>query len=115
MEEANKSSHRFGLGAVLFKGSRIFGIGHNSNRYTSKIAEKYRGHRNSYHAEMSAVMNTPNWDKLKGSSILVIRINKRGHLANSYPCKYCQESLRHLGVKWVYYSNNSGEIIKGRL
>lgn len=115
VEEAKESKHRFGLGAVIFKGGRIFGSGHNGNRYTSTIPERYRKFKNSYHAEISAIINTPNWDKLKGASILVIRLSKDEKLTNSFPCKHCQESLRHLGIKWVYYSTKEGEIKRSKL
>jgi deoxycytidylate deaminase len=115
IEEAYKSEHTFRLGAVLFKSGRIFGVGHNSNRYSSSIPEKYRKFPNSCHAEMAAIMNTQNWDKLNGSSILVIRLNSKGDFALSYPCKYCKETLIHLGIKWVYYTTKEGEIRKERI
>ena len=115
IKEAQESEHKFRLGAVIFKGSRIFGSGHNSNRSFTTIFDKYKKFPNSCHAEMAALSNITNWEKVNGSSILVLRLNKSGTLSNSSPCKYCTETLKHYGIKMVYYSSISGEIKRKRL
>lgn len=114
IEQAENSTQRFGLGAVIFKGSSIFGSGCNDKR-SSNIPNQYKRFPHSFHAEVSALQDVQNWDKLKGTSIIVIRLNKAGKICSSFPCKYCIQSLQYVGVKWVYYSNKYGEIKRSRI
>lgn len=116
IEEAEEGEHYlYGIGAVIFKGSRIFGSGHNSFR-GSKVPVKYKRFPHTLHAEQSAIYNVINWDSVRGGSLLVIRINKRsGSLSKSYPCEYCLDSIKHVGIKNIFYSNRKGEIIRVRL
>lgn len=114
MEEIEKSNHpRYNLGAVIFKSSRIISSGHNSFRSNS-IPFKYRKWEDSLHAEQCALLGV-DWQKLKNSSILVMRTNNSGNLSLSYPCEYCIDSLKYVGIKWLYYSNRKGEIIRERI
>ena len=101
------------MGAVIFKGSRIFSSGHNSFR-SSTIPVKYKRFFHTLHAEQAALQGI-NWESIKGSSILVIRVNQSGSISMSYPCKYCIESIRYVGIKYLYYSNRKGEIKKEKV
>lgn len=101
------------IGSVIFKGSRIFSSGHNSFR-SSTIPIKYKRFEHTLHAEQSA-LNGVNWETLKGASILVIRYNTSGNMSLGYPCKYCMESIKHVGIKFLYYSTRKGEIKKEKL
>lgn len=47
-------------------------------------------------------------------SIVVIRVNARGHLVNSMPCERCLRILRFIRIKTISYSNSNGEIITCR-
>ena len=115
LEECEKSTYRFRIGAVIFKGSRIISSGHNDIRSTSQIKDKYKKFENSLHAEQAALMNI-DWSKVKGCSILVIKISSsKGILSMAKPCKICQKLLTHIGIHNVYYSNEKGEIIKSKL
>ena len=115
LEECEKSQYRFHIGAVIFKGSRIISSGHNDIRSTSQIKDKYKKFENSLHAEQAALMNI-NWSKVKGYSILVIKISpSKGILSMAKPCKICQKLLVHIGIRNIYYSNEKGEIIKSKL
>lgn len=42
--------------------------------------------------------------------LVVLRLNSRGELKNTKPCKSCQEVLDAFGVSEVYFSDGSGEI-----
>ena len=112
LEECEKSTYRFRIGAVIFKGSRIISSGHNSIRSTSQIKDKYKKFENSLHAEQAALMNI-DWSKIKGCSILVLKISKtKKQLSNAKPCNVCMAILHHVGIKDIYYSNEYGEIVK---
>lgn len=67
----------------------------------------------STHAEINAITNyykqrTKNRSKI---DLIVIRINKTNQLCNARPCYNCLELMKKIGVRRVYYSINSNEII----
>ena len=67
----------------------------------------------STHAEINAITNYYK-QKSKNRSkidIIVIRINKTNQLCNARPCYNCLELMKKIGVRRVYYSINSNEII----
>ena len=111
IEEAKKSQHQHRVGAVIFSGKRILSVAHNAVR-SNKIPNKWKNFYESAHAEAKAIINSKLNSKrnLKGYSILVVRINKHGHLLNAKPCEFCQNFIDFVGLK-VYYSDNN-EIFK---
>lgn len=111
LEECELSTYEQRIGAVVFKGKRILSSGHNEIR-SSPISLKYRQFKNSLHAEQAALMNL-DWTKLKGCSILVLRVLKsKKILSNAKPCTMCQLLLNTIGINDIYYSNEFGEIVK---
>ena len=110
VDEANKSTYKVKVGAVVFKGKRIIARGHNGVR-SSSIKNKYKNYINSLHAEQSALLGL-DWDTLGGYSILVLRVSDAGKLCNSKPCRMCSQLLKHVGIRNIYYSTVSGEIVK---
>jgi len=117
IEEAENSDIRnnFNHGAVIFNNSQFFGSGNNRFRHVGFIPSRYLNYRDSLHAEISAIRNVPNWECLKGASILIIRIDKQGNLRMARPCSKCTKSLKHFGFSTVYYSTQEGLIIKKRV
>ena len=112
IEESEKSTYKQRIGCVIFKGSRILSSGHNDIR-SSRIIDKYKIFKNALHAEQAAVLKVKEWHKLKGASIIVIKTTKPfGLLKMAKPCPMCQELLRHVCIKNIYYSNEFGEIVK---
>lgn len=111
IEECELSTYKYRIGAVVFKGKRIISSGHNGVR-SSAISNKYKEFYNSLHAEQMAVMNI-SWSRLKGCSILVLRMSKSKEiLGNAKPCPMCQKLLKTIGINDIYYSNKNGEIVK---
>lgn len=114
LEECEKSTYRFRVGAVIFSSKRIISSGHNEIR-SSNIPSKHKLYNNSVHAEQAALLGT-DWNKLKGCSILVMRCSKtKGSLSNAKPCPLCQKLLAHIGIRNIYYSNEMGEIVHAKL
>jgi len=110
---AEKSSHhKCKIGAVIFKGSRIFAVGNNNIRSCSLVSKKYKTYENSLHAEQAAILNTSR-KSLKGSDILVIRLSAdKEFLRMARPCQMCMNFIQYVGIKNIWYSNLIGEIIK---
>jgi len=106
----NWKKQPFRIGAIIFKGSSILGEGVNNLRFCGKIPNKYKNYLQSLHAEQHAIISCKNRKKLKGASILVIRINNKDELRLAKPCKMCMGFIEHVGISKVYYSTNSGEI-----
>ena len=108
INEINKTTYTIKIGAVVFKGKRIYGSGHNGIR-SSSISRKHKKWEESLHAEQAALLNL-DWNKLKGFSILVYRINRNGAIAMAKPCEMCQKLIKYVGIKNIYYTTNDGEI-----
>ena len=67
----------------------------------------------SVHAECGAVsIGKSILKSVKGLDIIVIRINKNGVVNNSRPCNNCIEQLTKNGIRNIYYSDKSGNIVK---
>ena len=73
---------------------------------------KYKEHP-FYHAESHLISklldkyNTidPNW------SVVVLRINRKGLILGSKPCKNCNKLLNAVGLNTIYYSTDDGNFI----
>lgn len=112
IEEAERSSYKLHLGAVIFKGKRILASGRNELRSSTV---KHRKWKNSLHAEIAALTKL-DWSTIKGASILVVKVSRtEGFLSNARPCDNCMATLKYVGIKTVYYTNEDGEIICEKL
>jgi deoxycytidylate deaminase len=112
LEECEKSTYKVRIGAVIFSSKRIISSGHNEIR-SSSIPNKHKTYYNSIHAEQDAVFNCKDWSKLKGCSILVLKLSKvTKELSNAKPCTTCLELLRFVGIKTIHYSDQFSDIIQ---
>lgn len=111
IEKSNNPNYKFG--AVIFKNGRIINSGHNQFR-SSSIPRKYKKFEDSLHAEQAAILGI-DWGILKNASILVMKTNRSGNFSISFPCSYCYNSLKYVGVKWIFYTNRKGEIMKEKI
>jgi hypothetical protein len=97
---------------------RILAIGRNSlktsplnllNRKISRFGVDFSriGGTCAEHNCLRRVKNTTNipFDKI---ALYVVRINRKGEVANSRPCTGCQSLLRFLGVNNVFYTATDG-------
>lgn len=112
IQEAEKSSYKIHIGAVIFKNNSIISSSHNQIR-SSRISNKHKDFVNSLHAEQAAILKVKDWSTLKGCSILVVKVsNTLKLLSNAMPCNICQSMLSHVGIKNIFYSDIQGQIIK---
>ena len=99
LEEAESSTYRFRVGAVVFKGSRILASGHNGIR-SSRIHPLHKNYNNALHAEQDAILNVKDWSTLKGCSILVVKVSKtKGTISMAKPCPMCNSCYVMLVLK----------------
>ena len=106
IEQATNSTLVHRHGAILFSRRSIISKGFNQfvsgrQRYTSI----------SIHAEMNCLREFHKHTKYKRCHILVVRLNSNLKLVNSKPCRDCMISLLKMGIKNVYYSDESGNIV----
>lgn len=121
--EAKKSLINQQLAAVILKGTKTV-----SKPLCNTYRNTCRGYKcGSLHAEANAIINyynkTLSYDKNKGwllsnelckktkLNILVIRINKMGETCNARPCYNCLNLMKKVGIRKVYYSVSSTQII----
>ena len=112
---ANQSIYSsFKHGAVLTKSGAVINASCNKNGFNSfgaRFRKKEYG-RATLHAELGAILNVER-SKTEGSTVYVVRVNKKGEKRLSKPCHMCQSALQYCGIKKVIYSTNEGyEIIK---
>lgn len=102
-QEANKSSLTdWRIGAVIVRGGRIIGRGHN--KYSGKI-EKFEKLLNielwSLHAEMNAILDC-NGD-VEGATLFVAGVKKNGRRVYCRPCEHCLKIIKQMPFNAVYY------------
>lgn len=102
VEEAKKSEFRIQVGCVIYDKKKILSLGHNEMRNFRKLHPKFQSWVGSVHAEIAAIINARK--DLRGSSLLVVRVNSKNQLRLSKPCENCQKYIDYVGIKKVYYS-----------
>lgn len=99
------------LAAVLYKGGSSIRVCPNNNKHIA-YRKKYFAHGEpSRHAEMNAIHGVPR-DVVSKCSLIVVRLDKNNVLRSAKPCLACATALFDSGIKKVYYSSYSGEILK---
>ena len=94
-------------GAVLFSGSRVISTGRNSNRFVS-WTQHFGVFYRSMHAELACLHGVSD-EQIRGSDLLVCRINKAGEARLSKPCRKCLAIMATKGVRKCYYTTGEGE------
>ena len=111
ISEAEKSTHRQRVGAIIFKGKRIISKGHNyPERMVRSVNKKFIRWPHSIHAEMAVILSSR--CDLRGMSMLIVRINKKGELRYAEPCNFCKAYIEHVFLKKVFYSDSNKGIIE---
>lgn len=105
MDKPNLKHRHFSF--IMQKG-QVMSVGYNTLK-THPLAVKY-GYPYFYqHSELNSVIKFPDKiDVLRKCVIVNIRLNAKGRLLMSKPCKYCQALISSFGIKQVYYSNSDG-------
>lgn len=104
---SKKSDHRFQMGSVVVRGSKVLGIGFNNAR---KSHPRAKTPYNTIHAELSAVLSAGRED-LQGSDMYIYRETRDGKPANSFPCGHCLALINDVGIRNIYYTKD-GAFVK---
>lgn len=104
---------------IVYK-NKIVSIGFNNtkkthpynlkNRYRSKEQNDISGLVGT-HSELSAVIKY-GWEDLNDHVLINTRIDLKGRLANSKPCSGCQNLIKQLQFKHVFYTDTEGKFVK---
>lgn len=97
------AKHR--VGAALFRGKTLIGIGWN----TSKTHPESCGDANTMHAEFSCLIGQRR-DQTAGTILYVVRLTRAGRVGISKPCNDCHRLILASGIKRVYYIDSDGEV-----
>jgi hypothetical protein len=81
---------------------------------TNRIGSRSRGagySRNTIHAERAVIKMVGDNSLLRGATLVVVRVSKKGELMGSMPCHECQchlnKAIDKYGLRRVYYSQPS--------
>ena len=110
-KQALKSTHRYKIGAIVFKSKKIISEGYNiPTKFThpSELPMRFRKWPSSLHAEINALLSAR--CDVKGASIIVVRINAKNELLNSFPCPFCFLYIKHLNIRRILYSTSQQTI-----
>jgi deoxycytidylate deaminase len=93
--------YKFRHGTVIAKGSRVLGLGVNSNKTHPKSTSRFK----TVHSEHQALINS-GLSEIQGATAYVYRETRDGVPAMSKPCSSCTKLLKDAGVRKVYFSIN---------
>lgn len=95
--------------AFIFHKRKILSIGWNQHKtHPGNLHLPYRAPLVDIHAERHALMRNKR-PKYNDCSIVVIRVNNNGDLANSEPCPGCNVLLKGKRFKKIWYSTDNGD------
>ena len=111
--KTNYINKRYNHFALLFCKDQVLSFGTN----------QYINNKKTVHAELNVWKNLkPNLtNRKKEISIMVIRMSSSGVIGNSRCCDHCTVNMKKLSekkgykIKYVYYSDKNGNIIKSNL
>lgn len=124
-EVANTSEfEHFHLGCVITYKHHILSTACNSYkthpvqmRYNQRFRQFRQGSKpcvHSLHAEIAALSTIPypiasqiNWHEVK-VYIYRISVGRESQKGMARPCPACEQALRELGIRHIYYTTNSG-------
>ena len=98
--------------AFLVKKNKIVKIGWNRKRTHPEISKHpYHDGYVGTHAELDVILKS-GLEDLNDHSMIVLRVDRKGRLANSKPCPGCLSLLKSYNVEEVFYSDSEGNIEK---
>lgn len=98
----------FRVGAILFSRKHILQAKHNSYKTHPALVKFFK--YPFMHAEAACIL-AHGLDNCKGLDMLVMRVGKKNDVTMAKPCDSCADLIRHVGIRKVYYSDWSGNVV----
>lgn len=111
LNACKSNSCEYKVAAVLYKGGSVIRIAQNNEKYIQYRRRYFEHGEPTRHAEINAIHSIPR-DVIAGCSMLVLRLDSKNRIRSAKPCLACAKSLFDSGIKRVFYSSYSGEILK---
>lgn len=118
LKKTNQTGQSFHV-AFAMKGGSIIDIGINSYNKANAVSATYAPTKNNaavyvagIHAEQALMGRLKYRNDISDMTIIVIRIDNNGKIANSIPCPNCAHHLGLAGFRKVYFSTGDGTFAK---
>lgn len=108
VELACSSTESKKVGCILTSGNNIISEGTNISK-THPVQANFarragQPERVWLHAELRALITAND----EANICFVARVNRKGFLRSSKPCKVCSLALKEANIKWVYFTSDKG-------
>lgn len=101
---AKKSNHPwYKLACIIYKKKKIVSIGYNQIKTHTKSPDEWK----MLHAEVHSILGADPAD-LEGATAFVYKENRKGKVGTAKPCKTCENLLRSVGIKHIFYTDTEG-------
>lgn len=111
---ASTSKHRYYmLGAVICRRHDILAVGVNQDCQHPVLESLGYKPWHNIHAEADAVIRAMKKRiDIRGATIYVARVRRKGDLGTSKPCRSCTSLLVEVGIKQIVYYDEEIRIVK---
>ena len=96
----------------VLKKNKIISIGINSNKTHPETEKCDYNHEVTLHSELDAILKLNKISKSNHYTFVNVRLKKDKTVANSKPCKGCQNLLSRINYKNFFYSTENGKFEK---
>lgn len=108
--ELAQAAHRdrdcyYQLCALVVKRNRVISVGYNNPKTHPLANTKMK----QLHAEMDAIIGCTKAE-LDGAEIVVVRARRDGKVGMAKPCRACDDFIRRVGLRRVYYTVDGSDI-----
>jgi deoxycytidylate deaminase len=108
--ELAQAAHRdrdcyYQLCALVVKRNRVISVGYNNPKTHPLANTKMK----QLHAEMDAIIGCTKAE-LDGAEIVVVRARRDGKVGMAKPCRVCDDFIRRVGLRRVYYTVDGSDI-----
>lgn len=117
-EVASKSDMAMQLGCIAVRSGKIIARGYNNYRTFSKDGLIHDSC--SCHAEIDVLRKCKKQNIMDKINLYVVRRSRSPQseytdmYMESCPCKSCYETMKQFNIKYIIFSNDTGELIKMR-
>lgn len=96
--------------SFLFDNNKLLSIGFNDYLATNKFVKSLNYKNKTLHSEVAAIYKfRRDLSYLKGLILVNVRVNFNNTFGISKPCNVCQQWIKLMGFKKIYYTNWNGK------